>query len=153
MLKHVQLSIRPLMIQDWPIIHKYAPEFVSEVGLKEFNLEKFELWLWSSWMEFKLGILLALDYEQNDCGAISGLLVTDPFSGDTEVQQTFWYVYNHMRGTDCAVQLDAALAAWGRHQGAKTMTSGHFYNGENNLGRYFRMMGYSPHHISYLKEL
>lgn len=153
MLKPVKLTIRQLMEREESLLLEYAPLFADEVHLDNFDKHAFVEWLIDEISRGLAVCYVAVDCEQRVVGAIAGRIEHDQFSGSNQVQQAFWYVVNEYRGTDISVQLDSALADWGRDRGATQMLSGHFYNGNTNMSRFFRMLGYRPWHITHIKEL
>lgn len=142
-----------MTLEDTSLLVQYGELFIQEMGATAINLNAYVYYLKKRLMSGRSVVLIARTSEGQPVGAISGTREHDTFTDKYYVQQDFWYVIDHYRGTDAANQLDRALAMWGREHGATEIVAGYFTGTPYQIGPLLHKMGYKPVSVCYRRQI
>lgn len=142
-----------MTLEDTSLLMQYGELFIQEMGATAINLNAYVYYLKKRLMSGRSVVLIARTLDGKPVGAISGTREHDTFSDSYYVQQEFWYVIDHYRGTDAARQLDHALAMWGRERGATEIVAGYFTGTPYQIGPLLDRMGYKPVSVCYRRQI
>lgn len=149
----IQLKITEMTLEDTSLLMHYGTLFLQEMGATAINLNAYVYYLKKRLMSGRSVVLIARTLDGQPVGAIAGTREHDTFTDKYYVQQEFWYIVDHYRGTDAARQLDNALATWGRERGATEIVAGYFTGTPYQIGPLLNRMGYKPVSVCYRRQI
>jgi hypothetical protein len=110
---------------------------------------------WRGVIESDTGVILVPFTDDGvPMGALGGLLLYAPFTGDPMAMVSFWYMFEGYRGY--AVRLLNAFEEWGRSRQVVRVVSCHLElesTQPNKLRRLHKLRGYQPLETMYFKML
>ena len=138
---------------DLPVLEEMGFKFFEQAGLPgSFNPRAFEdFWMRTSGGDTGL-VLLMLDGE-SAVGTIGGLLYSDPCTGETSAQETFWWVDEDHRG-EASSGLITLFEQVAKERGAVRVLMNSIYGMKHRaLKRFYEGRGYRPLEFSFVKEV
>lgn len=144
--------IRPVMIEDLPNMAEGARVFYdSSRFLVGFKLDRFCAF-WKGLIEAGSGVIFGLFDGQRVCGAIGAIMCPDPYSGELQCGELFWFCLPEYRGQ--GVKLLKTLERWAKIQGCSVMRMVHLADSmPEKLERVYGRMGYELVEKHYQKLL
>ena len=108
---------------------------------------------WRPIIASELGVIFIAEDDGEIIGAIAGMAVPEPYSGELVVSEFFWFVRPGHRGS-AGLRLYEALEYWARQKGAKTMRMVHLMDSmPEKLARIYKRLGYEQVETLYSKDL
>ena len=147
------IEIKPICRFKLRALAAGAKEFyASSKFLRSFEIDRF-VEFWRPIIASELGVIFIAEDDGEIIGAIAGMAVPEPYSGDLVVSEFFWFVRPGHRGS-AGLRLYEALEYWARQKGAKTMRMVHLMDSmPEKLARIYKRLGYEQVETLYSKDL
>jgi len=147
------MEIKPICRFKLRALAAGAKEFyASSKFLRSFEIDRF-VEFWRPIIASELGVIFIAEDDGEIIGAIAGMAVPEPYSGDLVVSEFFWFVRPGHRGS-AGLRLYEALEYWARQKGAKTMRMVHLMDSmPEKLARIYKRLGYEQVETLYSKDL
>lgn len=147
------IEIKPICRFKLRALAEGAREFyASSKFLRNFDIQKF-VDFWRPVIASEIGVIFIAEEDGEIIGAIAGMAVPEPYSGEMAVHEFFWFVRPGHRGS-AGLRLYEALEYWARQKQAKVMRMVHLMDSmPEKLSRVYRRLGYEQVETLYSKDL
>lgn len=146
-------TIWQVMPDDLPRMGKVAERFyASSKHLNGFDIERFTKF-WFPLLENGMGTIFAVyDEEMEIVGAIGGMAYPEPYNGEMQAMEFFWFVQPEHRGV--GMKLYRMFEEWARGRGCKRIRMAHLTDlMPEKVHRVYERLGFEQIEVHYSKEL
>lgn len=148
------MIIKALTKQQVPLLIPLAQEFYATAGLPGSVDPEIMVSMWQMFIDSGVGDVFGAFDGGDLVAAIGCYRVPNPYDGETELNEMFWYCLEEKRGMKGSIKLMDAFETYGKVIGAKRITMVHLANktGEK-VGRLYGRRGYRPLETHWVKEI